>query len=415
MPTSPYQVFDARLNYGALGNGIADDTTALQNWLTDASNAYSAPTTPGNPFAGKSSGVAYLPAGRYLVKKPLTITNAMTLRVVGEGNASVIVYDPDPNNFPIPPSTDPDPAHYPVFELQQCWACRFQDFAVVCKGDDTTRPTRAVAAFRQSNVKNPSGFAINSVCEWHNIWVGGAGQPGFGGTFTYGWEIFTQALLGPDTNNEEHQWHSCRVDSYNQAAFHLYGFNVLGCRFHNCNLVGGNRAPFGVYCQYAGHLYWYGGFGGAHTSVDFYIEGALKQAVIECRWEGNPTDGQFIVFRTVGPLVVEGNVFTVPIVGNNAVLHVVFAPSYQTNPSPPLPSPLPPGASATNGSLIHQGNSYLLQVTPTASAVLVIPPGTGTTPIQVRDSRTNNYRKLEVSGGHVTGQSNDVYCFGNAD
>lgn len=67
-------VFDVK-SYGAVGNGIADDTAAISNAVVAAERV---------------NGVVYLPPGTYAVSSPIAITKPIS--VVGSGNiASVIV------------------------------------------------------------------------------------------------------------------------------------------------------------------------------------------------------------------------------------------------------------------------------------------------------------------------------------
>jgi hypothetical protein len=67
-------VFNAKTTYGAVGNGVADDTTALQNML--------------NAAAG-TGGTAYIPAGTYLINSALTYGSNFALAGDG-GDASTM-------------------------------------------------------------------------------------------------------------------------------------------------------------------------------------------------------------------------------------------------------------------------------------------------------------------------------------
>jgi hypothetical protein len=81
----PSRVLDA-VNFGAKGDGETDDTSALQA-LLDASSTTGTDT------------VAYLPAGQYLISKPLLVKTGS--RVDGSGYGSSIVLAP---GFPGPPA-----------------------------------------------------------------------------------------------------------------------------------------------------------------------------------------------------------------------------------------------------------------------------------------------------------------------
>jgi Pectate lyase superfamily protein len=63
------------MNYGARGNGNADDTAAIQSAITAAVTA--------------KAGVVYLPAGTYLVSAPLRVTAAIS--VIGDGREATTI------------------------------------------------------------------------------------------------------------------------------------------------------------------------------------------------------------------------------------------------------------------------------------------------------------------------------------
>lgn len=71
-------------SYGAVGNGYADDTAAL-NAACDAARAY--------PGAGNGVAVVYVPAGRYKISSTINVWNVF-LKGDGQG-ATVIVADSD--------------------------------------------------------------------------------------------------------------------------------------------------------------------------------------------------------------------------------------------------------------------------------------------------------------------------------
>jgi len=71
----PRRVFDARRDFGAQGNGIADDTTAIQKTI-DAAAAFS------------GEAIAYLPTGRYVITSTLRITGTNFLLAGAVGGQS---------------------------------------------------------------------------------------------------------------------------------------------------------------------------------------------------------------------------------------------------------------------------------------------------------------------------------------
>lgn len=63
------------LQYGAVGDGVADDTAAIQAAI-DA--------------IGVAGGVAYIPSGTFLINSTLTLPDGNDFRLIGNGNSSVL-------------------------------------------------------------------------------------------------------------------------------------------------------------------------------------------------------------------------------------------------------------------------------------------------------------------------------------
>jgi hypothetical protein len=74
----PTRVFDARRDFDAKGNGVADDTIAIQKTIDAAS-------------AASGDALAYLPAGRYVVTSTLRITGT-NLFVGGSGWCTKLIW-----------------------------------------------------------------------------------------------------------------------------------------------------------------------------------------------------------------------------------------------------------------------------------------------------------------------------------
>ncbi len=90
----PSKIFDARVDFGAKGDGKTDDTAALQRTI-DAARAY-----------GKDA-LAYLPKGRYLVSAALTMTGSH-YRVGGCGGFGAAIVWKGPETGTTLQITDPD-------------------------------------------------------------------------------------------------------------------------------------------------------------------------------------------------------------------------------------------------------------------------------------------------------------------
>lgn len=70
---SLYKGYLSAIDYGAIGNGVADDTNALEALFADAAET------------GKA---VYFPAGTYMIRRPLTIKSGM--EIYGDGDNSII-------------------------------------------------------------------------------------------------------------------------------------------------------------------------------------------------------------------------------------------------------------------------------------------------------------------------------------
>ncbi len=76
---------NVRTAYGAVGNGVADDTAAFQNALSDIGN-------PGRPL------VLYVPAGTYKITNTLVLALRRNVSVIGENPANTILRWAGPAN-----------------------------------------------------------------------------------------------------------------------------------------------------------------------------------------------------------------------------------------------------------------------------------------------------------------------------
>jgi hypothetical protein len=74
---------NVKTNFGAIGNGVADDTVALQRGLSELA------------VAGRSP-VLFLPSGTYRVTRTLTLTSAQNIAVIGaDPDTTTLVWDGD--------------------------------------------------------------------------------------------------------------------------------------------------------------------------------------------------------------------------------------------------------------------------------------------------------------------------------
>ena len=112
-------------SYGAKGDGVTDDTTALQTWLNDVA---------------LNGGIAYLPTGQYKITEPLNVTwtdsgdtaHNHLQRIIGDGCTS---YNGDDNSCIVAYGI---PANHAALELisnaGNTWGTQAEllDFAIYC-------------------------------------------------------------------------------------------------------------------------------------------------------------------------------------------------------------------------------------------------------------------------------------------
>ena len=89
-------------DFGAKGDGVADDTQAIQDAITAAEAESEAHNVPGAP-AQNSYATIVFPPGNYLLQAGL-VTSIGVLRVVGLGNANLIKVSGFPMTDPPTPA-----------------------------------------------------------------------------------------------------------------------------------------------------------------------------------------------------------------------------------------------------------------------------------------------------------------------
>jgi hypothetical protein len=135
---SPY-AFDVRA-FGAVGDGVTDDTAALQAAISACVNnsllshpiASDSDSAPPTPFVG--GGTVYIPSGQYLITAPLTVNSSMPLQIRGEGFSSNLLWSSSGDLLVWTPP-DGQPATHILVE----------EFAVSCVGAPKLDPTTGLA------------------------------------------------------------------------------------------------------------------------------------------------------------------------------------------------------------------------------------------------------------------------------
>jgi len=150
-PPPPY-AFDLR-DFGAVGNGIADDTAALQAAL--------------NAAAAARGGTVFIPAGTFRITATVTATGATPLTVRGEGWQSALLWEEDTDLLVFAPADGSQLAH-----------SLFADFAVLCGGTGAAKSPASTA------LKFPSGLVRSTLSTI--LFFGGGTLPTGGSAVTCG-------------------------------------------------------------------------------------------------------------------------------------------------------------------------------------------------------------------------------------
>lgn len=278
-------------DYGAIGNGTADDTPSIQAAI-DA--------TIGKVSSGRG-GVLFFPAGVYRITDTLTIETAIGLTMQGAGRDTIITWSGN--------STDP------AILIADSQQCMLSDFEIAASSDLAAAvQMKRTGAVSYANRKNRfSNIFINDPTNIVDGFV-------IGGAGAY------------DANNDFNLFENC-FSSTSRYNFHITHSQSYNNMFINCdawNGVNGLRVDHG-------YFQWQGGSMFDHSSYDFYhtgmgyisnqISGVVSEGsqrflysvqlagpnfeVRDCRWSagGLAADGVFIHFVGPGHLRMIGNTF----------------------------------------------------------------------------------------------------------
>ena len=133
------------LDYGAKGDGITDDTVAIQAAINYANTTYV--TTSGIPSSGK---LVFIPAGRYLVTG-LTLKPGVS--ILGEGKYSTLLYMTTNGGTMLECAAATSQSY-----ADNVAGCTYSDFAFA--------PSPSVTFSSSTVLWNMTGFTL---CSWKNI------------------------------------------------------------------------------------------------------------------------------------------------------------------------------------------------------------------------------------------------------
>lgn len=284
---------------GAIGDGQADDTTALQAAIAMA-------------ISNSRGRTVCVPAGDYRITRTVLIGDVLGLRVVGEGGATRFIWAGNDTS--------------PFLLLESVQDGEFRGFQII--GSDARPLDVAIQCITGAHARLVSrhnafaGIRIDGVTAGvrKGIQIGGGGV---------------------DANNDFHSFENVVVVNYADVAYSLENSQVYGIVFVNCLFSGGAKGRVGVatnrFAGKGGNFAWMGGGGGGNQVADFVLGDpnggavAITNAIFESsarfvqtagpsgasslvavdgvRWAGDrlASDGVGIDFRFPGPLSIRNS------------------------------------------------------------------------------------------------------------
>jgi Pectate lyase superfamily protein len=318
-------------DYGAVGDGIADDTTAIQA----AINACAPSTNPVTTIR-EATRVFYLPNGTYKVTAPLNITSVQGFHMMGDGFGSLL---------------RPSGTFTNVLNINGAARSIFEDFRV--EGTITTGRVDACIDYYYASA---GAARTSSGCVFRNIWIGGNGTRfihGFGvsristGTAQVDNSVFDNVVVTgfgkADATLWQNAWTFGNGAQGNQTDYFLRSCSGVSCKtiydvttVRNCYISGGSTGA-------AQRLVYLNGPSGSISFSDINCEaierlidgiGASSSPVgvsfrnIQFDCNALPVDGEWIRYARVGMLLL-ANVTqrNWPAVNPPATTKMVFTPA----------------------------------------------------------------------------------------
>lgn len=289
----PDGIFNVRRDYGAAGDGTTDDTAAIQSAI-DCSGA----AAPANG-QGYYGGSVFLPAGTYLITRPLSVVNTRGIHLYGAGAATVIRYQPASATVtPFAASTFPARgdsnyntltsatallvgmfAPVGVIDVIDSLSGRFEDFTLDIRQTigaglrivDACPPGGTVSSSGACTPPTGGVFYRSHINTFRRVRIAGNGF--VANAIQIGDRLARSGVSWTPTNSQNDfvTVDHCEATGYLDFGVLLSGSNSFNHRFVETRLDGGGTGQVGFAAFKESTFTWEGGGGGYHTKTDFYL------------------------------------------------------------------------------------------------------------------------------------------------